>query len=153
VDQHTTQQIAVGSALIFWCGSHSAPSGSWKWCLHLFKWHSCLTHMQLLQGVPTPASTQCGVFITISYIWKWWPFSHKSQTFALSGNVAWHPRRWLTWICSWYQGGHVCWTAAVLFSLRPFVCRGAGKSLAFPICSTTKIIFLGWVKEVRTTKS
>jgi hypothetical protein len=31
--------------------------------------------------------------------------------------------------------------------------RGADKSLAFPICSTTKRIFLGWVKEVRTTKS
>jgi hypothetical protein len=36
--------------------------------------------------------------------------------------------------------------------------RGADKSLAFPIsyfpvCSTTKIIFLGCVKEVRTTKS
>jgi hypothetical protein len=31
-------------------------------------------------------------------------------------------------------------------------CRGADKSLAFPICSTIKIIFLGWVKEVRTTK-
>jgi hypothetical protein len=23
----------------------------------------------------------------------------------------------------------------------------------FPICSTTKTIFFGWVKEVRTTKS
>jgi hypothetical protein len=36
--------------------------------------------------------------------------------------------------------------------------RGADKSLAFPIsyfhiCSTTKIIFLGWVKEVRTMNS
>jgi hypothetical protein len=31
--------------------------------------------------------------------------------------------------------------------------RGADKSLAFPVCSTTKRIFLGWVKEVRTTKS
>jgi hypothetical protein len=31
--------------------------------------------------------------------------------------------------------------------------RGADKSLAFPICSTTKRIFLGWIKEVRTTKS
>jgi hypothetical protein len=36
--------------------------------------------------------------------------------------------------------------------------RGADKSVAFPIsyfliCSTTKRIFLGWVKEVRTTKS
>jgi hypothetical protein len=31
--------------------------------------------------------------------------------------------------------------------------RGADKSLAFPICNTTRIIFLGWVKEVRTTKS
>jgi hypothetical protein len=30
--------------------------------------------------------------------------------------------------------------------------RGADKSLAFPVCSTTKRIFLGWVKEVRTTK-
>jgi hypothetical protein len=38
------------------------------------------------------------------------------------------------------------------------VSRGADESLAFPIlyfpiCSTTKRIFLGWVKEVRTTKS
>jgi hypothetical protein len=31
--------------------------------------------------------------------------------------------------------------------------RGADKSLAFPVCNTTKRIFLGWVKEVRTTKS
>jgi hypothetical protein len=36
--------------------------------------------------------------------------------------------------------------------------RSADKSLAFliscfPICSITKRIFLGWVKEVRTTKS
>jgi hypothetical protein len=30
--------------------------------------------------------------------------------------------------------------------------RGAEKSLAFPICSATKRIFLGWIKEVRTTK-
>jgi hypothetical protein len=30
---------------------------------------------------------------------------------------------------------------------------GADKSLAFPICSTTKRFFLGWVKEVITTKS
>jgi hypothetical protein len=35
--------------------------------------------------------------------------------------------------------------------------RGADKSLAFtvsyfPVCSTTKKIFLGWVKEVRTPK-
>jgi hypothetical protein len=31
--------------------------------------------------------------------------------------------------------------------------RGADKSLAFPICSTIKRTFLGWVKEVRRTKS
>jgi hypothetical protein len=36
--------------------------------------------------------------------------------------------------------------------------RGAGEILAlpisyFPICNTTKRTFLGWVKEVRTTKS
>jgi hypothetical protein len=30
---------------------------------------------------------------------------------------------------------------------------GADKFVAFPICSTTKRIFLGWVKEVRTMKS
>jgi hypothetical protein len=34
-----------------------------------------------------------------------------------------------------------------------YVHRGADKSFAFPICSTTKGFFLGWVKEVRTTKS
>jgi hypothetical protein len=31
--------------------------------------------------------------------------------------------------------------------------RGADNSLAFLICSTTKRIFPGWVKEVRTAKS
>jgi hypothetical protein len=31
--------------------------------------------------------------------------------------------------------------------------RDADKSLAFPICSTAKRIFLEWVKEVRATKS
>jgi hypothetical protein len=30
--------------------------------------------------------------------------------------------------------------------------RGADESFALPICSTTKRIFLGWIKEVRTTK-
>jgi hypothetical protein len=43
---------------------------------------------------------------------------------------------------------HVC-TVSSRKSLR----RGADKSLAFPICSTTKRILLGWVKKVRTTKS
>jgi hypothetical protein len=33
------------------------------------------------------------------------------------------------------------------------VCRGAHKSLTFPICNTTKRMFLGWVKEVRTMRS
>jgi hypothetical protein len=33
----------------------------------------------------------------------------------------------------------------------PSLRRGADKSLAFPICNTTKRIFLGWGKEVRTT--
>jgi hypothetical protein len=36
------------------------------------------------------------------------------------------------------------------------LCRGAGKSLAFPIflfAAQLKEIFLGWVKEVGTTKS
>jgi hypothetical protein len=42
--------------------------------------------------------------------------------FSLSMNVAWHPKRWLTWICSWYQGGHVYCTDSVLFFfLRPFM--------------------------------
>jgi hypothetical protein len=31
--------------------------------------------------------------------------------------------------------------------------KAADKFLAFPICSITKRTFLGWVKEVRTTKS
>jgi hypothetical protein len=37
------------------------------------------------------------------------------------------------------------------------VCRGADESLAFSVsllvCNTNKRILLGWVKEVRTTKS
>jgi hypothetical protein len=37
---------------------------------------------------------------------------------------------------------------------RGLTVRGAAdKSLAFPGCSTSKRVFLGWVKEVRTTKS
>jgi hypothetical protein len=45
-----------------------------------------------------------------------------------------------------------------VFEINGCLRRGAEKSLAFPIsyisiCSTTKIIFLEWVKEVRTTKS
>jgi hypothetical protein len=36
-------------------------------------------------------------------------------------------------------------------SFNIYLCRGANnKSLAFPIFSATKIIFLGWVKEDRT---
>jgi hypothetical protein len=37
-------------------------------------------------------------------------------------------------------------------AIRITYVRGADKSSAFPICSTTKRIFLGWVKEVRTMK-
>jgi hypothetical protein len=45
-----------------------------------------------------------------------------------------------------------------LVSILPELRRVADKSLAFPIsclpiCSTTKVILLWWVKEVRTTKS
>jgi hypothetical protein len=45
-----------------------------------------------------------------------------------------------------------------LYLSRAYICRGADKSSAslisyFPVCSTSKIIFLGWVEEVRTTKS
>jgi hypothetical protein len=40
-----------------------------------------------------------------------------------------------------------------LSSMSVPVRRGADKSLAAHICSTTKRNFLGWVKEVRTTKS
>jgi hypothetical protein len=38
-------------------------------------------------------------------------------------------------------------------TIVPNIRRGADKSLAFPICSTNKRIFLGWVKEIRTTKT
>jgi hypothetical protein len=41
------------------------------------------------------------------------------------------------------------WEKHLYLDLR----RSADKSSAFPICSTTKRIFLGWVKEVRTRKS
>jgi hypothetical protein len=48
----------------------------------------------------------------------------------------------------------LCLALSVIWEVR----KDADKSLAFPvsyfpICSTTKIIFLGWVKEVRTTNS
>jgi hypothetical protein len=45
-----------------------------------------------------------------------------------------------------------------LINILVYVSRGADKSLAFPIsyfpiCNTTKKIFLGYVKEVGITKS
>jgi hypothetical protein len=55
-----------------------------------------------------------------------------------------------------------CTVPKLLIRMRYYVLllrhRGADKFLAFPISyflifSTTKRIFLGWVKEVRTTKS
>jgi hypothetical protein len=62
--------------------------------------HICLTHILVLQGAPAPASTQCGVPITILHIWKECPCSDKSQTFSWSWNVAWYPRRWHM-VCGW----------------------------------------------------
>jgi hypothetical protein len=53
---------------------------------------------------------------------------------------------------------HVMSSGSLMLQLEKFIYlrRCADKSLAFPItyfpiCSTTKRIFLGWVKEVRTT--
>jgi hypothetical protein len=40
-----------------------------------------------------------------------------------------------------------------VFNFGKSVRWGDDMSSAFPICSTTKKIFLGWVKEVRTKKS
>jgi hypothetical protein len=52
----------------------------------------------------------------------------------------------------------ILWSKFSRASYVTQVSRGADMSLTFPIsyfpiCSTTKRIFLGWVKEVRTTKS
>jgi hypothetical protein len=41
----------------------------------------------------------------------------------------------------------------ILYATIAILCRGADKSLGFPIFSTTKIISLGWLKEVKTMKS
>jgi hypothetical protein len=55
-----------------------------------------------------------------------------------------------------YQA-RVIFVSKVLKGSDDGVCKGADKSLTFlisyfPICNTTKIIFLEWVTEVRTTK-
>jgi hypothetical protein len=52
-------------------------------CLQIMR--NCLTHMWLLQGAPTSASTQCGMPITISHMSKEWPFSNKCQHFHGQG--------------------------------------------------------------------
>jgi hypothetical protein len=36
--------------------------------------------------------------------------------------------------------------------IHKIICKGADKSSAFPICSTIKRIFCGWVKEIKTMK-
>jgi hypothetical protein len=64
--------------------------------------------------------------------------------------------------CSAHAYFHICYHFVIVYidvSVDRTVARsrelrrGADKSLAFPIFSTTKRIFLGWVKEVRTAKS
>jgi hypothetical protein len=50
------------------------------------------------------------------------------------------------------QGGDVETEICTVLSVARLR-TGADKSLAFPICSTTKRNFFGWVNEVRTTKS
>jgi hypothetical protein len=55
--------------------------------------HICLTHVHMLQIVPTPTWRQCNMPITILHTWKACPCSDKSQTLSYSRNVAWHPRR------------------------------------------------------------
>jgi hypothetical protein len=44
-NQYTAQQIAISSAMVFWCGSHSAPSGSRNSCLHAFRWGKIAWHI------------------------------------------------------------------------------------------------------------
>jgi hypothetical protein len=73
---------------------------------------------------------------------------HKSSEFLFKK----HLKSYLNWI------GNVEQKQQSKSKTMFHVCRGADKSLAFPIsyfpiCSTAKRIFLVWVKEVRTTKS
>jgi hypothetical protein len=90
-----------------------------------FLWirHSFLKHIHLFKHAPTLASTHCGVPNTNLHIEKKHSCSNKFWTPSWSGNITWHPRRWLTWICSWYRGGHVFLTDSVLLlSLSHFIC-------------------------------
>jgi hypothetical protein len=71
--------------------------------------HSCLTHMLLLQGATIYTYT----------VWcahpEWVPMLWQLPNFPWSRNVAWHPRWWLTWVCSRCQGGCLYLTDSVLF--------------------------------------
>jgi hypothetical protein len=108
--------------MVFRCGSHLAPSGSRKSCLHAFNygtiaWHICscckvFSHLLLYSVVcplPFHTSGSSSHFLTKAKCFHWQGMLH-----GILGDD--------TWICSWYQGGHACWTDAVLFfSLRLFI--------------------------------
>jgi hypothetical protein len=127
VDQH----IAVSEAMCFAVAVCQLHQGGGNHAyMPLNEAHLPDTH--LLQ-----ACTQCGVPITIWHIRIECPCSDKCQTFSWSGDVTWHPNRWLTWICSWYRGIHVFLSDSVLFfSLSHCVCIVSGISLGNmqPVC-------------------
>jgi hypothetical protein len=54
---------------------------------------------------------------------------------------------------SWWPYSFSEYGIVLVTGLASELRRGADKSLALLICSTTKRNFLGWVEEIRTTKS
>jgi hypothetical protein len=48
------------------------------------------------------------------------PMCYQSQMFSWSRDVAWCPRRRLTWICSRYWGGHDYWTDCSILLFESF---------------------------------
>jgi hypothetical protein len=92
---------------VFLCGRPSAPSGRRQSCLHASELGEVVWHICICCEVFPHCFYTCGVPITILHIWEDWPCCDKCRTFSWSGNVAWYPRRWQTWICSWRWGGHV----------------------------------------------
>jgi hypothetical protein len=88
------------------------------------------------------------VGITLNTMRAKWIFNVNEGTWWFGGE--------LLAACS--QSSPLAFPCPLLLIKGKHICRGADKSLAFhvfyfPICSTTKRIFLGWVKEVRMMKS
>jgi hypothetical protein len=105
---------AVKPCVLVW--QSPASSGRRKSCLHAFELGTIAWPVCMCFKMPTSAPIQCGVHTEgVPMFWQ-------LPNIPWSRKAAWHPRRWLTLVCSRW-GGCAYFTDSVLFfCLSHFIC-------------------------------